>query len=125
MSKNSLLILLYQIGDGYTFTATDTVPVMAESKEAFMDDFELAMAAYEPDGVEHFSINGQVFEYRHFIEWRTEQTTPRRSRETYEAVEPMVFTVEEWIARSLSRSADIVSRSPVNVIDENGIVPRA
>jgi hypothetical protein len=116
MSAKIPLIVIYQIGDGYTFTATDVVPVMAESKQAFLSDFELAMAAYAPDGVEHFSICGQLFEYRHFIEWTTEKTTPRRTRDTYEAYAPEVFTVDEWVARSLESSNRFASTRAVNVV---------
>lgn len=45
-SSHSPLIISYLVGDGYTFTATMFDPVMADLKEAFMDAFDTAMAAY-------------------------------------------------------------------------------
>jgi hypothetical protein len=122
MSPEIPLVVVYQIGDGYTFSAVDAVPVLAESKEAFLSDFELAMAGYEPGGVEHFSIGGQLFEYRHFIEWRAEQITPRRARETYEAIPPEVLAIEEWIDRALRNSRYLAGQSLVNIVNDGNVV---
>lgn len=103
-SMNSPLIISYSVGDGYTFTAEIVVPVMAESKEAFLDAFDTAMAAYEPDGNEYFSIFGQTFEYRHFIHRSEEQITKRRVRETVDSFPPTIQTVDEWLSSSRSQS---------------------
>lgn len=101
---NLPLIISYSIGDGYTYTADIVVPVMAESKDAFLDSFNTAMAAYEPGGNEYFSIFGHTFEYRHFIHWREEQVTKRRVRETYDSFPPTIQTVDEWVASSRDHS---------------------
>lgn len=103
--SNLPLIISYSIGDGYTFTAEIVVPVMAESKEAFLEAFDTAMAGYEPDGNEYFSIFGQTFEYRHFIHWSEEQITKRRVRETYDSCPPTIQSVDEWLSLSRSQSA--------------------
>lgn len=76
MSTTIPLIVIYQIGDGYTFTATEVVPVMAESRAAFLSDFELAMAAYEPDRVDHTSRSADRCSHRAD---HTEDGTPRRT----------------------------------------------
>jgi hypothetical protein len=110
-----LLIVSYSIGDGYTFSSELVVPVMAESKEAFMDAFDTAMAAYEPGGKECFSMFGQTFEYRHFIHWSEEWLTKRRVRETYDSVPPTVQSVDEWISSSLAESERLANEKPTNV----------
>lgn len=109
MSPALPLIVSYSVGDGYTYSAEIVVPVLAESKEAFMDAFDLAMAAYEPGGKEYFSIFGQTFEYEHFIHWSEEQITKRRVRKTYDSFPPNVQTVDEWVASSMAQSARICS----------------
>lgn len=121
MSTKIPLIVSYQIGDGYTFTATEVVPVLADSKQAFLEAFDLAMAAYEPDGVERFCIEGQLFEYRHFIEWTSERITPRRTKETYEAYRPTVLTVEEWTSRSLEHAGREALLRRVNVVSDGHV----
>ncbi len=113
--SNLPLIISYQIGDGYTFTAEAVVPVLAGSKEAFLDAFNTAMAAYEPGGKEYFSIFGQTFEYRHFIHWSEEQLTKRRVRETYDSYPPSIQTVDEWVATARSHSDRLVAERPGNI----------
>ncbi|TLX16613.1 hypothetical protein [Rhizobium sp. MHM7A] len=107
--SNTPLVISYSVGDGYTFTAEIVVPVMAESKEAFLDAFDTAMAAYEPHGNEYFSIFGQTFEYRHFIHWSEEQITKRRVRETYDSFPPTIQTVDEWLLASQSQSKRLMN----------------
>jgi hypothetical protein len=110
MSLTNLpLIISYSVGDGYTFSAEIVVPVMAESKEVFLDAFDMAMAGYEPDGNEYFSIFGQMFEYRHFIHWSEEKITKRRVRETYDSFPPTVQTVDEWLSACRSQSVRIAN----------------
>jgi hypothetical protein len=109
---NLPLIISYSVGDGYTFTAEMVVPVMAESKEAFLEAFNTAMAAYEPDGKEYFSIFGQTFEYRHFIHWSEQQLTKRRVRETYDSFPPTVQTIDEWVTSARSHSEQLDKERP-------------
>ncbi len=97
------LIVAYHIGDEFTFSATEHKPVLAASKEAFLEEFALAMASYEPEGkADKFLCCGQLFEYRDFIEWHEKQKTKRRSEWTYDSIEPTVYSVDEWLRASLT-----------------------
>lgn len=121
MSAKIPFVVTYVVTDGSTYSSYQTVPVMAESKEAFLSDFELAMAAYDPDGVAHFSICDHVFEYPDFIEWSSEQITPRRVKETYEAKTPEILTIDEWILSEQRASRYKAELCSVNVVADGQI----
>lgn len=121
MSDKTVFVVVYAIGDEYTFSATEAVPVEHTSKEALLNDFELAMAAYVPDGPTHFQIDEQVFEYRHFIFWKETQKTPRRVSTSYDSEAPDVYTMQEWLAYSRNQSRYFGSSHDVNVVKDDNV----
>lgn len=58
------LIIEYRVGDGYTYYATNTVPVIYESAEGFAVDFEKFCKYYHPV-VTNFA--GQQWDTTEFI----------------------------------------------------------
>lgn len=87
-----------------------------------MDAFDTAMAAYQPDGNEYFSIFGQTFEYRHLIHWSEEKIGKRRIKETYDCFPPTIQTVDEWLSSSLLPSERMLTRcrGKVFVVPQTG-----
>jgi hypothetical protein len=79
------LVVEYQVGDSYTWTATETLPVIYESGEALAVEFERRVRALKdqnyPDN--QFILGGQTFEAQDF--WVDGE---------YYA--PEIFTVDEW-----------------------------
>lgn len=77
------LVIQYSYGDGYTYWATDTVPVLYASPEEFMVDFEKACKeAYEGSRWQ-FEFAGQQWECCSFYE-------------DGEYQHPSILTVDEW-----------------------------
>jgi hypothetical protein len=113
----SPFIVEYSIGDGYTFSATAHAPILAVSKQAALDEFETLMAAFVPDGPEKFLWGGQVLEYRHFIYWFEKEKTPRRVEELYDSIEPTLYSIEEWVERSLTSAEYTYTTQKVTKID--------
>lgn len=103
-----MLIVEYTYGNE-EWTGTEVVPVAAPSKEAFKEAFDSAMAAYDPDGREKFSIFGQIFSYDRFVYWFEKQKTPRRSEWLYDVDEPAVYTPDEWLAKHLLDSERLLN----------------
>ncbi len=106
-----MIIIEFTIGDGYTFSATQAIPLNFETKEEFKAAFDLAMAAYEEKGPETFTIADQVLEYENFIHRYEKQTTPRRSVMTYDVSEPHVFTPQEWLQAHQERGLSLIRHS--------------
>lgn len=110
--KESIVVVTYAAGDGATFSFDVDVPVAAGSKEAVLEAFEAAMAAYEPGGHEFFSVFGQTFEYRHFVFAVGDGSAEGRAGGSYDSLPPTVRTVDEWLAESLERSEGIRGGRP-------------
>lgn len=113
----SPFVVEYTVGDGIEYSATAHAPILAKSKAAALDEFNVLMAAYVPDGLDRFLWCGQVFEYRSFVYWYTKQKTPRRSEETYDVYEPTIYSVQEWIAKSLTEAAQNLVSAKVTQVD--------
>lgn len=101
MPSKSNFIVEYIVGDGCTYSATETKAVLAESKAAFMSELELCLAAYEPGkSPEYFACAGQTFPYNGFIYHSEKQISPRRTKDVYDYLLPTVMTFEEWAEAS-------------------------
>ena len=82
------LIIEYQVGDGCTFSGTDTVPVEYESAEAFAVDFEKAVR----DSRGSNNRGDFIFANR---EWNDDHHGYQDSGKwTYWG--PTILTVDEW-----------------------------
>lgn len=81
------LVITYTFGDGYTFSATETVPVEYESAEAFAVDFEALCRQYQSDYRE-FEFAGHSWSASPFFECRDTNT------KVY--IAPDILTVDEW-----------------------------
>jgi hypothetical protein len=63
------LIIQYSVGDGDTWWATEIVPVIHESPESFIVEFEeKCKKAYNNDDSTEFSVGGQEFNAHDFYE---------------------------------------------------------
>jgi hypothetical protein len=113
-------IVEFSIGDGYTYNATQHSPILAASKAAALDEFSTLMAAYAPGGPEKFLWCGQVFEYRNFVYWFERKKTARRVEQLYDITEPTIYSVEEWVNKSLSQAQYEFTTSPVTQTEEQG-----
>lgn len=86
------LIIEFSVGDGYTYSATETIPVVYESAEAFAVDFEQAVRdnwATELINRGNVKIGGQEFDSGEFMMWDD-------SKDAHEYFAPNIFTVDEW-----------------------------
>jgi hypothetical protein len=80
------LIIEYNVSDGCTYNCTNTVPVLYESGEAFLVDFEAWCKQHKDgNGSNADKFAGQEFSPYNFFE-----------HEVFYA--PNVYTVEEWFA---------------------------
>ncbi len=82
------LVIRYTTGDGYTWHAENTAPIVYESAEAFLVDFEeivtARMANYDWRSDNHtFELGGQKFECTNFF-----------FEGQYYA--PEIMTIDEW-----------------------------
>jgi hypothetical protein len=79
------LIIEYTVSDSYTCWCTITVPVVSESAEAFIVEFEKNF--HQSDGkyvgTGSFTISGQLFQADDFVQ--DGYYTP-----------PEIYTVDEW-----------------------------
>ncbi len=85
------LVIEFHIGDGCTFSCTETFPVEYESAEAFAVDFEKATL----DSYNSGAPNGAFWFAGH--EWVTENHGYQdNGKFVYDA--PDILTVDEWFA---------------------------
>jgi hypothetical protein len=81
------LVIKYSVGDGYTWWAVEVVPVVYESAEAFLVDFEAIvkapMASHNWRSNVEFELGGQRFNYPDFIQ-------------DGEYYAPEIMTIDEW-----------------------------
>jgi hypothetical protein len=82
------LVIQYTTGDGYTWHAQNTVPVVYESAEAFLVDFEEIVKAKFAShdwrtSTFEFELGGQKFDYTDFIQ-------------EGEYYAPEIMTIDEW-----------------------------
>lgn len=81
------LIVEYEVTDGFTYHCTNTVPVVYESAEAFLVDFELSLKGlkgnHEITG--YITLGNQEFDSGDFVE--DGMYYP-----------PNVYTLDEWFA---------------------------
>lgn len=83
------LIVEYTVGDGYTYCATVTVPVVHESPEAFIVEFEEKCSlAYSSDDGGEFTVGCQEFNAGDFYE--------RTDFGEYVYFSPRIMTVDEF-----------------------------
>jgi hypothetical protein len=105
------LVIRYAYGDGFTYSATRTVPIEYESTEAlivhFMDAAEEALR-----GSGEFSFAGVTYVARHFFEL-LESPDPSSLRPeerlvvgdlVYLIVYPGILTLDEWYAMPAQRN---------------------
>lgn len=101
MVSKEKFIIVYSVGDGFTYSAEETVAVEAESKLAFLQELELCLCAFEPGtSPELFVCGGQTFRYDAFMTYYEDNITPRRVIGKYDYHLPEVHTFEEWAAIS-------------------------
>ena len=89
------LIIEYEHGDGFTYTATRTIPMEYDSAEALAVDFEQAIK--DNWGLDWFNrgmvkIGGQEFDSGDFGRYNVRKNTD-------EYVAPNIYTVDEWFAQ--------------------------
>lgn len=102
------LILEYENSDGYTFSCTNTIPVVYESAEKFLVDLmDLALKAIEAKGDGEFKIAGHTFSGAHFYHYVNAEDLDHRhlkyvmiSSDHYLPVNPSVYTVDEWFVQA-------------------------
>lgn len=85
------LVIEYTVGDGYTWSGTDTIPVEYESAEAFAVDFEREVKSRMSKMTQEFYMGNTVF-YADNHSYYSESEKLR----IYDA--PNIFTVDEWFA---------------------------
>lgn len=82
------LVIRYEIGDGYTFNATETVPVECESGEFFAVEFERLCKCV--DRMENeFLFCGKTWYVPNHMHYN-------RDREDFYYEAPIMLTVDEW-----------------------------
>jgi hypothetical protein len=86
------LVIEYDAGDGCTWWARCTIPVIYESAEAFAVDFETFCLQYRdvyvyPDP----EFAGHTWDMDHFFPYNDK-------RERCEYTAPEIYTVDEWFA---------------------------
>lgn len=90
------LVMIINIGDGFTFSADRTLPVLYESAEALYCDLEKEIeVAFDKLKNEHrpwaqrfeFTIAGYEFNVDDFLEKGTDRT---------EVMMPEILTLDEW-----------------------------
>ena len=86
------LIVSYQVTDGCTYSADIVVPVVYESAEAFLVDFENAVKSAK-EKYASFSLGGQEFDSYRFVEISFDRGSKKE-----EIYLPDVYTVDEWFA---------------------------
>jgi hypothetical protein len=62
------LIVTYSVGDGYTYSATVTEPVIHESPESFIVEFEEKCTKAHNGDDSEFEVGGQTFNAYDFYE---------------------------------------------------------
>lgn len=78
------LVIQYEWGDGYTFSATATVPVNYESAESFLVDFEeFCRTRYDDDSISTPIFAGLEWNVSNFFEDGVYYS-------------PTILTVDEW-----------------------------
>jgi hypothetical protein len=82
------LVIKYSVGDGYTWWAVEVVPVVYESAEAFLVDFEAIVMDLNAKNsnswpLADFELGGQKFDYTDFFQ-----------EGVYCA--PEIMTIDEW-----------------------------
>lgn len=82
------LVIEYQVGDGYTYSCDVTVPVVYESAEAFIVDFEKFCKDIHAKGYEGYSSNGYKFAGTTWY--------PDNFFEDGVYYAPKISTVDEW-----------------------------
>jgi hypothetical protein len=100
-----MIIVEYQIGDGYTFNADQFVPISGMTRDEVNEAFDLAMAAYEPGKTETFEIAGVNFRYEWFIYWSDKQVSKRKTIEIYDSMPPRLYSEHEWMEEMKRRHA--------------------
>ena len=85
-SNETRLVLEYAESDGYTYSYTRTVPIMYESAEALIVDFEEKCQGCRTNGEHKFTIGGIEFNTSNFFE-------------DGEYYEPVIRTVDEWFEK--------------------------
>ena len=88
------LVIEYTVGDGYTYSATETVPVVYESAEAFMVEFEQAVRDdwTKPIFERGIKMGGAEFDSSSFMIWNDRT-------ETHDYYGPNIYTVDEWFEK--------------------------
>jgi hypothetical protein len=81
------LVLEYAESDGYTYCYTRTVPIMYESAEALIVDFEEKCIGSRTNGELKFTIGGIEFNTSNFFD------------DDGEYDEPVIRTVDEWFEK--------------------------
>ena len=79
------LIIEYEVTDGFTYHCTNTVPVVYESAEAFLVDFELSVGGSKVnrDRPVSITLGSQEFDVNNFVD--DGMYYP-----------PNVYTLDEW-----------------------------
>jgi len=87
------LVIVYQMGDGYTYSCRNTVPVEYESAEAFAVEFEKAAKDSYKTGANYgnFMFAGHKWSSQNHAYYDN-------GKDVYD--EPTVLTVDEWFDRN-------------------------
>lgn len=79
------LIIKYQIGDDCTWWASEIIPIIYESAEKFIIDFEEKLKESIDDKKSNFELAGRVWDCSDFIEYESGSFNY-----------PDIYTVDEW-----------------------------
>lgn len=100
------LILEYESGDGYTFSCTNTHPIIYGSPEKFLVDLmNAALSAIEEKKNGEFSLAGQTLDCNDFYKYipsedvkiyRDKVHLQKVNDDFYMPLNPSVLTVDEW-----------------------------
>ena len=86
MNEQMQIVMEFMAGDGYTYWATSTIPIMYESCEAAMLDFEAKWKEAKANNEHHFHMFGLQFDMGDH-------------QENGVFCSPEFLTVNEWFAR--------------------------
>jgi len=105
MEELTQIIVVYSIGDGCTFSATETKPALAVSLEAFLEEFELSLMAEieKPGSLESFVCGHQEFRYRDFL-YSHEIKRPHTVSYVTEYIMPDAMSVDMWFEKNICRN---------------------
>lgn len=82
------LIVEYTVGDGYTYNATNTIPVIYESAEAFIVEFE--------EFVKDKVAKNEIWNLHKFAGYEWDITNFYIGDSFYWPVWPQVYTIDEF-----------------------------